>query len=163
MNEFIKQAEKTVALLMQSGLTLATAESCTGGIISSAITSISGASKVFELGLTTYSSRVKNEILGVNSDTLSEHGAISRQTAREMAKKVRRLAGSDIGVSVTGVAGPDPCEGKSVGTVYIAIADHAQVAVNKLSITNADRSQVRLAASMAVLKLIENYIKERNQ
>lgn len=163
MKDLISRAEKIVVLLKEAGLTVSSAESCTGGLISAAITSVAGASEVFELGITSYSSQKKIDVLGVKKETVSTYGAISRQTAREMASRVRKLAGADIGVSVTGVAGPDPSEGKAPGTVYIAIADSTAVTVQKLNIPNADRCAVRVAACEAVFDLIENNIKERKQ
>ena len=147
-------AAETVEILKKEGLTVSCAESCTGGMISSCITSVAGASSVFELGITSYSSRIKNAVLGVKSDTLSEYGAVSRQTAREMAVEVRKIAGSDIAVSVTGAAGPDPCEGKPVGTVYIALADGKDIRVEKLTIEPDSREAIRKTACSAVFAMI---------
>ena len=123
MNGVLTQkAEETVKILKEKGLTLATAESCTGGLLSAVLTTVSGVSQVFELGVTSYSCRIKNEVLGVEAQTLTDFGAISEQTARQMAENVRRIAGSDIGASVTGVAGPQSSEGHPVGYIFIAVA-----------------------------------------
>lgn len=155
------KAADIVALLKGHGLKLACAESCTGGMVSSAIVSVSGASAVLELGVTSYTSRIKESVLGVSADTLNTYGAVSRQTAREMAVGIRRLASSDIGISVTGVAGPEPCEGKAVGTVYIALTDGKTITAQRLDIGNLDRTVIRETACLAVFELIENYVKEK--
>ena len=163
MKELMKKAERTVKLLKKHGLKLSTAESCTGGLLSGAITSVPGASEVFEMGITSYSSRIKNEILGVKSETLEAYGAVSRQTAREMASRIRKISGADIGVSVTGVAGPGPSDGREAGTVYIALADNNAVTVERLNIVDADRETVRITACSALLSLIEKSIEERKK
>lgn len=156
------KAVDTVNLLKEHGLTVACAESCTGGMLSSAIVSVSGASAVIELGIASYTSRIKQRILGVKAETLRCHGAVSRQTAREMAIGVRRLASSNIGVSITGVAGPEPCEGKAVGTVYIAISDCETVTAKRLDLGNLDRTAIREKSCIAVLELIDKFIKEKD-
>jgi PncC family amidohydrolase len=115
-----KTAQDVVLLLKERGLTLATAESCTGGLISAEITSVSGSSDVFGFGVCTYANEAKMKLLGVREDTLSSVGAVSEETAVQMAEGVRRLAGADIAVSVTGIAGPTGgTPEKPVGTVYI--------------------------------------------
>ena len=102
---------------------IAVAESCTGGLISKRITDISGASSVFDLAVTTYSNEMKTKILGVRPETLAEFGAVSEQTAREMAVGVLNLAKADIAIAVTGIAGPNnDGSSKPVGTVCIAVA-----------------------------------------
>lgn len=109
--------------LLNQKLHLATAESCTGGMISASITSISGASLVFDCGVCSYSNDIKHSLLQVNSQTLEVYGAVSSQTALEMAQGVRKLAGADIGLSVTGIAGPTGgTEEKPVGLVYIGVS-----------------------------------------
>ena len=85
------------------------------------LTDVSGASEVFECGVVTYSNRMKHQLLGVSQQTLDTFGAVSEETAREMAAGVRRLSGAEIGISVTGNAGPEPSEGKEVGLVYIGV------------------------------------------
>ena len=111
--EIYNTAEELVGLLKEKKLLIATAESCTGGLVSSYITAVPGSSAVFELGMTSYSCRIKNEALGVKNETLDTLGAVSRDTARQMAECIRKKADADIGVSVTGVAGPDSSEGRS--------------------------------------------------
>lgn len=109
--------------LMSSGLTIAAAESCTGGMFGAALTDIPGISAVFDRSLVTYSNQAKIDELGVKPETLEQYGAVSEQTALEMAEGVRRKAGTDIGISVTGIAGPDgDTEDKHVGLVYIGLS-----------------------------------------
>ena len=109
--------------LMSSGLTIAAAESCTGGMFGAALTDIPGISAVFDRSLVTYSNQAKIDELGVKPETLERYGAVSEQTALEMAEGVRLKAGTDIGISVTGIAGPDgDTEDKHVGLVYIGLS-----------------------------------------
>ena len=114
-------AERLVGLLKEKGLTAATAESCTGGMIAEAITSIPGASGVFHCGIVAYSNEIKERVLGVKAETIARFSAVSDETAAEMAAGARKVSGADIGVSVTGNAGPEPSEGKPVGEVWIAV------------------------------------------
>ncbi|MCR5635636.1 MAG: competence/damage-inducible protein A [Clostridiales bacterium] len=111
-----------VELLKANNITVSTAESCTGGLISKLITDVSGASTVFECGICSYSNRIKSGVLNVSEDILSEYGAVSHQTAIQMAENVRNIVGSDIALSVTGLAGPQGDERKPVGLVYIGIS-----------------------------------------
>ncbi|MBA1333924.1 MAG: ADP-ribose pyrophosphatase of COG1058 family / Nicotinamide-nucleotide amidase [Firmicutes bacterium] len=114
----------TAGILMKSGLTLSIAESCTGGRISSMLTSVPGISKSLEGTVISYSNSVKTKVLGVRKETLDTFGAVSRETAVEMAEGVRNLCSSDIGLSVTGIAGPSGgTDEKPVGLVYIALSD----------------------------------------
>ena len=96
--QLFEAAEHVVATLKKLNLKIATAESCTGGMVSSFITSVSGVSEVFEMGVTSYSCRIKNEILKVKEETLRDFGAISEQTAKQMAENIRKISGADIGV-----------------------------------------------------------------
>ncbi len=106
----------------KKGITISTAESCTGGYISNLITNIPGASDVYIGGVVAYSNELKIALIGVKEETLVRHGAVSRETALEMSRGVRSRTGSDIGLSVTGIAGPDGgSEEKPVGTVFISI------------------------------------------
>ncbi|ARP51023.1 MULTISPECIES: competence/damage-inducible protein A [Caproicibacterium] len=109
--------------LQRQGKLLATAESCTGGMLAERITDISGASQVFHMGLVTYSNEVKNLLLGVPADLLAEKGAVCPETAAAMAQGVRRKAHADFGIGITGVAGPKTSEGKPVGYILIALDD----------------------------------------
>jgi nicotinamide-nucleotide amidase len=117
------QEEVAGRLLTELGLTISLAESCTGGLIGHRLTGVSGSSAYFERGLVVYSNRAKEELLGVSPDTLAEFGAVSPQTAREMALGARRAGGSDVGLAVTGIAGPTGgSEDKPVGTVHFGLA-----------------------------------------
>ena len=124
-------AQQAVKQLKARHKTLVTAESCTGGWIAKRITYIAGASEVFECGIVCYSNRIKTELLGVRKETLAEFGAVSEQTAREMALGALDVSKADVAVAVTGIAGPDSDNtGKPVGLVYIAVADRTRVEVH---------------------------------
>lgn len=124
--------EKLVGLLAEKNMTVALAESCTGGLIAKRITDVSGSSAVFECGIVSYSNRIKHEILGVKTETLEKYGAVSEQTAREMVSGVLSLSGADIAAAVTGIAGPaSDGTDKPVGLVYIAVSDGKETVVNK--------------------------------
>lgn len=115
--------EVVVQMLRDQHKTIATAESCTGGLLASAITSIPGSSEVFEFGAVTYANRIKHAVLGVPNRVIEQHGAVSEETAVAMAKGILKESGADIGVAITGIAGPGGgSEHKPVGTVYIAVA-----------------------------------------
>ncbi|MFQ5464655.1 MAG: CinA family protein [Thermodesulfobacteriota bacterium] len=112
-----------VPAMRAAGLTLAVAESCTGGLLSGAITSVPGSSHCFLGGVVAYSNDVKTSLLGVREGTLKRFGAVSAETARGMARGVRRAVGADIGISITGIAGPGGgAPGKPVGTVFIGLS-----------------------------------------
>lgn len=144
-----------VQVLEETHQTVATAESCTGGGISQRITSISGASDVFGYGVCTYANEAKVKLIGVSEETLSVHGAVSEETAREMADGVRRLSGADIGISTTGIAGPTGGTlEKPVGLVYVGVSSEKYNKVLELHLArgyNKDRDTIRyLAASNAL-------------
>lgn len=146
-----------VQLLTEKGLKVAVAESCTGGYLAKRITDVSGSSKVFECGVCSYSNRIKHQLLGVSEQTLEEHGAISEQTAAQMASGVRKLSGADIGISVTGNAGPTADEGKEVGLVYIGVDSPKLTRVFTLHVNRRDqdaRETIRYLASSHALSLI---------
>ncbi len=111
-----------VHTLKERGLTVSAAESFTGGLIAKRITDVSGASSVISYSAVTYANSAKHKYLGVREETLDAYGAVSEQTAREMAEGIRRVSGADIGIAATGVAGPDPSEGKAVGTCFVAVS-----------------------------------------
>lgn len=146
-----------VRLLTEKGLKVAVAESCTGGYLAKRITDVSGSSKAFECGICSYSNRIKHQLLGVSERTLEEYGAISEQTATEMASGVRKLSGADIGISVTGNAGPTADEGKEVGLVYIGVDSPKLTQVFTLHVNRRDqdaRETIRYLASSHALSLI---------
>jgi len=156
----LKTAENTVEHLKQRNLTVATAESCTGGLVAAALTSVSGVSQVFGLGITSYSCEIKHKVLGVESEILEKFGAISEQTADRMAENVRKKAGAEIGASVTGVAGPSCSEGHPVGYIFIAVSGALGTKHELLNLENKGRQAVREEAACNLLRLIDDYIKE---
>ena len=151
--------EVVVGLLKAKNLTLATAESCTGGYLSKRITDISGSSQVFLGGVVSYSNESKINILGVNADTIAKFGAVSRETAAEMAQQAAKKLGADIGVGITGIAGPDGgSEEKPVGLVYIGIYYQGETKVYEKIRKRSNRERVRLFASSNALDLVRRAI-----
>lgn len=149
----------TVNMLISKGIKIATAESCTAGLVSSAITSVPNSSSVFEIGISSYSNRIKNAALGVSKETLNLYGAVSPETAIEMAIGIKNLSSSDIGISVTGVAGPTKSEDKQVGTVYIALVDKNNAWVIKLDLSHlATRDAIRKKAAFEAIELLRRYL-----
>ncbi len=144
-----------VTELIRKNKKAATAESCTGGLVSKRITEVSGASAVFECGVCSYANRIKNKVLGVKNETLNSVGAVSPETAAEMAQGVKKLAGADFGVSTTGIAGPTGgSKEKPVGLVYIAVSSEKNTLVIKALLNdrkNKNREEIRTAASSAAL------------
>jgi PncC family amidohydrolase len=137
----------------QRGVTLATAESCTGGGVATAITDLPGVSSFFLGGIVSYANEVKERLLGVPADVLAEHGAVSEPTARAMATGVREALGADVGISTTGIAGPDGATAtKPVGLVYIAVATPDTTLVRR-DVWPGSRADVRLATVRAALEL----------
>lgn len=150
--------EAVVHLLTEKGMKVATAESCTAGMLSGKLTEVSGASTVFECGIAAYSKEVKRDMLGVSEETLAKHGAVSAETAQAMALGVRRVGGSTLGVSITGEAGPTSSEGKPVGTVFLALADARRVWVKELYANVGSRDTVREIATCQALDLVRRYL-----
>jgi nicotinamide-nucleotide amidase len=135
-------------------LRLATAESCTGGLVAAAVTGVPGASKVLERGWVTYSNRAKAEELGVSAGILERHGAVSAETAAAMAEGARLNAGADAALAVTGIAGPDGgSPEKPVGTVWFAVATPARTRTDR-RVFPGDRAAVRAAAVRHGLALL---------
>ena len=151
--------EQVVARLYRgSGTTLAVAESCTGGLLAQRITSVPGSSEYFAGGVITYSDGAKTGWLGVDTGTVDKHGAVSRETAAEMARAVRQKAGASVGVSITGVAGPTGATEKTpVGTVFVGIADDTDVEVTQLHL-GGDRHRVRVLAAQTALDLLRRRV-----
>ncbi len=149
-----------VELLIKNKMKLATAESCTGGLIAQKITSVPGASECFDCGVVTYSNEQKHKLLGVSEKTLRQYGAVSEQAALEMCKGVKELADADFGISVTGIAGPGGgTPEKPVGTVWIGICGE-NIHQAERFIFDGDRQQVRESTANTALKMVENVIKE---
>lgn len=153
-----------VNLLLEKKLKIATAESCTGGLISKTITEVSGASAVFDCGVCSYANSIKEKLLGVKKETLDTYGAVSEQTAYEMAKGILNLAGADIGVSVTGIAGPTGGTiDKPVGLVYIGIATKNDVIVHKCNFQNGEnigREHIRTLSCIKALNMAKETLKK---
>ncbi len=155
--------EKAVVLALgEEGLTLAAAESCTGGGVARRITDVPGASLVFRAGICTYTNEMKRILLDVRKETLNVHGAVSADTALEMARGARSRTGADIGVSVTGIAGPGRSEGKPVGLVFVAVSSPWKEEIKELHLARGsgnERERVRRLAEnhalYAVLQTVE--------
>lgn len=143
--------------LTKKGLRVAAAESCTGGMVSMRITAVPGSSGVFDCGVCSYSNAIKEKVLGVPHKTLAAFGAVSQQTAEQMAQGVKALAGADIAVSATGIAGPDGGTAqKPVGLVYIGCCTGMGVTAVKAQLDDFgrnDRQEIRKAASSIALYL----------
>ena len=145
--------KRVIEKLRERGLMLATAESCTGGLCAKRLTDVAGASQVFCGGVVSYTNDVKMRLLGVKEETLSKFGAVSGETAREMAEGVRQATGADVAVSVTGVAGPSSDEmGNVVGTVFIAFSSEQETISEKLQLSG-DREKIREQSVNAMLWL----------
>jgi PncC family amidohydrolase len=159
----VKAEERILRLMVSKALKLSLAESCTGGLIASRITDIAGSSEYFETGLVTYSNESKTRFLGVPAGLLMDYGAVSREVADSMAEGVRRATGSDVGLSVTGIAGPGGgTEAKPVGTVFIglswdggSIVEERHFQGNRLAI----REQTCRAALQLVIDHLEGQIR----
>ena len=149
---------ETITKLIEKNISIATAESCTGGSLGKIITSVPGASGIYGYGFITYANEAKEKLLGVKHETLEKYGAVSFETALEMAEGARKVSGSDIAVSVTGIAGPGGgSKEKPVGLVYIAIADKNGTEYRKLNLSG-NRDEVRAQTCDEVFKLIEKRI-----
>ena len=156
-NELFFAAKEAVKTLENHKKTLALAESCTGGLVSKLITDVSGASAVYEGGVCSYSNSVKMKILGVKEETLRTFGAVSENTAREMSHGVRKALGADIGVGITGIAGPlSDGTNKPVGLIYISVCSEKSEKTVELknNFTENVREQNRLSAAKTALDLI---------
>lgn len=145
--------------------TISTAESLTGGMISKYITSVPGASKIFELGVCSYSDRIKNKVLGVKEETLSRYTAVSKQTADEMSAGIKNLSDSDIAIAVTGVAGPGGGTDKSpVGTVYVSVRFKGKCLTKNLALykryENLCREDIRLLTTKEAFEMVLELIKK---
>lgn len=160
-NENRNLEEVAAKLLMESRLTLALAESCTGGLLAAKLTEIPGISAVFDRAIVTYSNRSKVEVLGVKQNTLDQYGAVSEQTAKEMAEGVRKASSTDLGISVTGIAGPDGGTlEKPVGLVYIALAHKNGVTVKKLELWG-NRNRIRYVTCLHVFDMLRRYLERQ--
>ena len=147
-------AEYTTKLMIERGVTVAAAESCTGGEFTKAITDIPGASSALLGGVVVYTNEAKHKLLGVPQELLDTKGAVSFEVAVELARRVREKLGSTFGVGITGLAGPDGDGVHEVGTVFISLADGENVCVREKHITQRERAQVRLYACQNAFDMI---------
>jgi len=155
-----KISQKIIKLLQRKKLKIAFAESCTGGMLSSTITSVSGSSKVFTMSLVTYSDQAKSSILKVPKQIIKKHGAVSMQCCLSMVNNLGKISKSNICVSITGIAGPSGgSREKPVGLVFIAIKKANKININRYLIKNKGRSYIQKSAVKNSLELILNSIK----
>jgi len=155
-----KLSQKVVKLLTKKKLKISFAESCTGGLLSSAITSISGSSKIFTLGLVTYSNQAKINMLKVPKNIIRKQGAVSYETCLSMVKNLNKISKTNISVSVTGIAGPKGgTKKKPVGLVFIGIKKGNKTLVKKHLFKNKKRISIQRAAVIKSLNLILSFIK----
>lgn len=144
---------QVVRLLRDSGATVATAESLTGGLVCATLVEVPGASDVLTGGVVAYATRLKSDLLGVDPEHLAERGTVDAGTAEQMARGARERLGATYGVSTTGVAGPDASEGRPPGTVYVGIASPVGARVEALRLSG-DRAGIRHATVDAALSLL---------
>ena len=155
-------AERVLEMMRERGLTLATAESCTGGLVASTITRVPGSSDVFLGGVVSYANRVKEQVLGVSPKTLAAVGAVSPECAKEMAEGVRRLMGADVAISTTGIAGPSGgTPEKPVGLVYCHITDGSRQRPLRLTLSG-DRHQIQDETVSRLLSELVRFLDETN-
>lgn len=152
-------APRVVAALVAAGRTVATAESLTGGLVCAALTDVPGASATVRGAVVAYATELKARILAVDPGLLATGGAVQAEVARQMATGVCRALGADVGVATTGVAGPDPQDGRAVGTVFVAVAADERVWVRELSLTG-DRAAIRAGTVAAALALLMEVLTE---
>ena len=147
-------------LLTENNLTLAVAESCTGGTIASRFTAMAGASAYFRCGVVAYANEIKTDILGVNPDDIAQYGAVSEAVARQMAEGARRISGADYAIATTGIAGPTGgSEAKPVGTVWMAVATPTRT-LSRMRPSGTDRGQIINRASAYAIEMLYSILKE---
>ena len=155
-----KLSQKIVKLLKRKRLKLSVVESCTGGMLSSTLTSVSGSSKIFTLGLVTYSNQSKNHVLKVPKQIIRKHGAVSMQCCLSMINNLSKISKSNIAVSITGIAGPSGgTKKKPVGLVYVGIKKGNKIKIHKCLFKNKGRSHIQKATVRKSLGLILNILK----
>ncbi len=153
--ELERLAQEVCAAIKESGMTLSVAESCTGGLLSAAITEVAGCSAYYKGGICSYCNEIKHRILGVRQETLDTYTAVSDQTAREMALGVAERFDTDLGAGITGYAGPDGGEdGTPAGTIYVAVCCRGRVRSKHLQLEPI-RAQARLTAAAEVLSMLQ--------
>ena len=158
--------ERCMELLLASGRKAAFAESCTGGLVAKRLTDLPGASAVFDFGAVTYSNAMKAKALGIDPGLIETHGAVSEQVARAMAEGVRAFSGSDVGIGITGIAGPDGgTEEKPVGTVYIGLSDgqETKVQLHRLGAKTRGRDMIRMFAASRAFDMLRRYLEDTSE
>lgn len=153
-------AARVLGRLVERGETLAVAESLTGGLVAAEITSVAGASQSFRGSVTAYATTLKRDLLGVDGPLLAERGAVDPDVALAMAAGVRQALGADWGLSTTGVAGPQPQDGKPVGTVYVAVSGPGGVEKVAALRLNGGRADIRKESVRSVLELLSGELGE---
>ena len=149
-----------IRILTKKKLKISVAESCTGGLLASSITSVSGASKIFNLGLVTYSNQAKIKILNINKNIIKKYGAVSHECCSAMVKNLSKISKANINVSITGIAGPSGgTKQKPVGLVYIGIKKGNKIQINKCVFKNKKRSSIQKATVKKALSLILSFAK----
>ena len=155
-----KLSQKIVKLLKKKKLKISVAESCTGGMLSGTITSVSGSSKVFTMGLVTYSNQSKNHLLKVPKQIIKKYGAVSVQCCFSMVNNLSKISKNNVVISITGIAGPSGgSKRKPVGLVYIGIKKDNKVKINRYLFKNKDRSNIQKSAVKKSLELILVFLK----
>ena len=151
----VQLTKKTVTLLKKKRFKISIVESCTGGLLASSITSVSGASKVFNLGLVTYSNQSKIKILKVNKNIIKKYGAVSHECCYAMVKNLSRISKANINVSITGIAGPKGgTQQKPVGLVFIGVKKDKKTQINKFILKGKNRSSIQKATVRKALNLV---------
>lgn len=157
----VRVCEELIGLLKEKKASVATAESCTGGLVAASLVGVAGASEVFGAGFVTYANEAKEELIGVSHETLENYGAVSKETAREMAEGAARHGKAETSIATTGIAGPGGGTAeKPVGLVYIGSCAFGEVKVVKYIFTG-DREAVRQAATLAGLKQLKDMLEEK--
>ena len=155
MGNKMKKAKRVIKAAQEKGLKLSVAESCTGGMVGAALSSVSGASSVFMGGIISYDNKVKINLLKVSKTDLAKYGAVSKSVAKQMAIGAKKACGADIAVSITGIAGPTGGSvEKPVGTVWIGIANHNNSQAKLFKFEDAGRKKIRKNATKAALDLL---------
>jgi PncC family amidohydrolase len=157
--ETLKIIRDVHSIFTEKGLKLSVAESCTGGLISHYLTWLPGASRFFEAGAVTYSVSSKEKLLGISPETIARCGVISRETAKEMAEKIRLITRTDYALATTGNLGPNLLEGKEKGLVYVAISKEGKTIIKELRLKGA-RARNKEEAALSALRFLRNELSD---
>ncbi|MFG2718317.1 CinA family protein [Streptomyces sp. NPDC048416] len=156
----MSEAARVLRLLTERGHTLAVAESLTGGLVAAELTSVPGASRAFRGSVTAYATELKRDVLGVDGALLAERGAVDSEVAVQMAAGVRKALGASWGIATTGVAGPEPQDGRPVGTVYVSAVGPAGAKKTVALRLNGDRAEIRRESVRSVLELLSSELRK---